>query len=526
MGANESRGRAAAGRLRAIATPRLYRRNPFRLTGLSATASRRTVREQRLRVLGVLDVGGSRPPGVPADATPEEIRTAFDALGNTEHRFVDELFWTWGTPDECGCPPQLHHKHDLAVAAHAAALEAELEVSEDHPAPLWDEAARSWATTLGNDAFWRHLAHRVDVLGDRRLDESTVDGIRGALPEALLAPLVALTAESTEPHRLVQYLPMFGGDKHTVADARSEAAEPTYARVEALLKDLRKLLDEGQARTAADRALESLAGPLDRLADLVPRAEFRRTASLTEMAAVSLNNIGVALADSSGSSVGVIRDVFALARRFTTDPDTIATVKRNEEAALGAQGTTKQRTTTPPYRPTSPVSAPIDVGQLWSAVTRLIKRGRYNEAIVVLNRIVEVASRAEDREQARRMIGQMRQLRDGGRPRRFFSGPRVLMALAHVAFAMTLLALFVAAPLGPALLIGVPGLFVTLGLARDPAAGHGRLPGLLVTDAVAGLVLWLIRAGGTPIPVWVPAVTVILLLLVGTAHVSSERTRQ
>ncbi|WP_432847587.1 hypothetical protein ACQPXB_42770 [Amycolatopsis sp. CA-161197] len=509
MGANESRGRAAAGRLRAIATPQLYRRNPFRVTGLNATVSRRTVREQRLRVLGVLEVGGARPPGVPADATPEEIRAAFDALGNIEHRFVDELFWTWGTPEDCGCPPQLHHKHDLAVAAHSAALEAETEHTEDHPAPLWDEAARSWAVTLSSEAFWGHLTHRVESLGDPRLDESTVDGMRSALPGALVAPLVALTAESSEPHRLVRYLPLFGGDKHTVADARSEAAEPTYARLESLLKELRKLLDEGKARTAAERALAELPAPLDRLEDLVPRTDFRRTASVTELAAVSLNNIGVALADSVGAPHGLVKDVFALATRYTTDQDTLATVKRNQQGALGAgRG-----------------NAPVDIGQLWNTVTGHIKRGRYSDATRVLTTIIEIAPRSEDREQARRMIVQMRQLEDGGPPRRHVSAPRVFLALLHVAFGVTLLATLLTSPLLPVFLIGVPGLVGALGLATDASVGRGRLPALLVTDAVAGLVLWLVDSTGTPIPAWITVVTAVLLLVVGTVRMRTERTR-
>ncbi|WIX81926.1 hypothetical protein QRX50_14760 [Amycolatopsis carbonis] len=450
---------------------------------------------------------------MPADATQEEIRAAFDALGNIEHRFVDELFWTWGTPEDCGCPPQLHHKHDLAVAAHAAALEAETEQTEDHPAPLWDEAARSWAVTLSSEAFWGHLAHRVKSLGDPRLDESTVDVIRSALPGALVAPLVALTAESSEPHRLARYLPLFGGDKHTVADARSEAAEPTYLRLENLLKELRKLLDEGKARTAAERALAELPVPLDRLENLVPSKDFRRTASVTELAAVALNNIGVALADSAGAPHRLVKDVFALAKRYTTDPDTLATVERNQQGALGAG------------RVNAPVNAPVDVGQLWNTATGYIKRGRYSDATRVLNTIIEIALRSEDREQASRMIVQIRQLQDGGPPRRYVSAPRVFLALLHVAFGVTLLATLLTSPLLPVFLIGVPGLVGALGLATNASVGRGRLPALLVTDAVAGLVLWLVDSTGTPIPAWITVVTAVLLLVVGTVRVRTERTR-
>ncbi|WP_409185083.1 hypothetical protein F9C11_12825 [Amycolatopsis sp. VS8301801F10] len=333
MGANEGRGRAAAARVREISTPELYRRNPFRIVGLTAVATRREVRERRLRVLGVLEVGGATPDGVAADATVDEVRAAFDALGNTEHRLVDEVFWIWGRPAGCGCPLQLHRKHDNAVAAYAAALDAEAARTEDHPTPLWIEAARCWSIVLRSESFWRHLNHRVEKLGDRRLDESTVDGLRAALPDALLAPLIEVAARSAEPRRFTGYLALFGADRHTVSDARAAIADGTYRRVEALLKDLRGDLDGNRVQAAAKRAIEEAEPLFDRLEEVVPREEFRRTASLSESIAVVANNIGVALAEVRGASAELIRDVFAVARRCSRDPETLEAVSRNEIAA-------------------------------------------------------------------------------------------------------------------------------------------------------------------------------------------------
>ncbi|WP_406638352.1 hypothetical protein [Amycolatopsis sp. WGS_07] len=332
MGANEGRGRAAAARVREVSTPELYRRNPFRLVGLTAAATRREVRERRLRVLGVLEVGGSTPDGVPPDATVEEVRAAFDALGNAERRLVDEVFWTWGMPAGCGCPLQLHQKHDTAVAAYAAALDAEADRTDDHPTPLWTEAARCWTVVLRSESFWRHLNHRVEKLGDRRLDESTVDGLRAALPDALLAPLVEVAARSAQPRRFAGYLGLFGADRHAVEDARTAIADGTYRRVESLLKELRGDLDGNRVEAAARRAVKETQPLFDRLEEVVPRAEFRRTASLSESIAVVANNIGVALADAGGGT-GLVREVFAVARRHSSDPETLAAVERNEIAA-------------------------------------------------------------------------------------------------------------------------------------------------------------------------------------------------
>ncbi|MFB9929683.1 hypothetical protein ACFORO_37855 [Amycolatopsis halotolerans] len=332
MGANEGRGRTAATRVREVATPELYRRNPFRIVGLAATATRREVRERRLRVLGVLEVGGAAPDGVPADVTVDEVRAAFDALGNTEHRLVDEVFWTWGLPADCGCPLQLHQKHDSAVAAYAAALDAEADRTDDHPTPLWTEAGRCWGVVLRSESFWRHLRHRVGKLGDRRLDESTVDGLRLALPDALLAPLIEVAARSAEPRRFTGYLALFAADRHAAEDARAAIADGTYRRAESLLKDLRGDLDGNRAEAAAWRAVEEAQPLFDRLEEVVPRAEFRRTASLSESIAVVANNIGVALADAGGGT-GLVREVFALARRCSRDPETLEAVARNEIAA-------------------------------------------------------------------------------------------------------------------------------------------------------------------------------------------------
>ncbi|MBB4688420.1 hypothetical protein [Amycolatopsis jiangsuensis] len=460
MGENEGRGRAAAARLRAISTPELYRRNPFRITGLTATATRREVRERRLRVLGVLEVGGARPPGVPGDASADEVRAAFDALGNAEHRFVDELFWTWGPPSDCGCPAQLHRAHDNAVTAYAGALDAEAERTEDHPAPLWHDAARSWDAALSNGAFRAHLVHRTGKLGDRRLDESSVDGLRAALPEALLAPLVSLLSSSPRPDRFVEYLTLFGAARHVVEDARMEAAGGTYQQVEELLKGLRSAVDGDQARTAADRLVEELPPLLDRLEEVVPREEFRRTAAFSEAAAVLANNIGVALGENGDAPANLLREVFAAGRGWTTDPDTLAALERNESAALAEK----------PWYGTPGRPAPL------------------------MHR-----STAPAQPQASLAL--------------------VLAALVHVAAGITFLAVTLISPLLPILLIGLPGLLISLGAAGNPRTGRPRFPVLLGVDAV----LYLGVAHGSPAS-WVVVVLAVVLLIVAPAtFVSTER---
>lgn len=497
MGANEGRSRTAATRLKAVATPELYRRNLFRITGLPATATRRAVRERRLRVLGALEVG-ARPPGVPEDVTPDEVRSAFDELGNTEHRLVDELFGHWGAPEDCDCPPQLHDRHDAAVKAHAAALDAEADRTEDHPMPLWNDAARNWAFTQRSEAFWQHLRHRVATSGDRRLDESTVDGLRAALPGALVAPLVALAATSPEPDRLLGFLSMWGVDKATETAARTEAAGDTFSRGEDLLKELRKLIDNGGAREAAERALGELAPMLDRLERVMPFEDYRRAGRLRETAAIAANNIGVALAEVPASSRQLARDVFALARRLSTDSETLATIGRNEQSAT-----------------TAPLP-PLDVGQLWSRVTTLTRLGRYAEAEQALEQIVAHSRRPGDQQQARRMIATMRRLQQGGPvPARPPSkAPGTLFGLLHVALGMVFLSTLLTAPLVPCLVIGTLGLLCCLAATGGAYTSPARMPLLLLAQAGVATAFWVAHANGAAIPGWLTVSTAVLLLVV------------
>ncbi|SEO63500.1 hypothetical protein [Amycolatopsis saalfeldensis] len=495
MGANEGRSRTAATRLKAVATPELYRRNPFRITGLPATATRRAVRERRLRVLGALEVGG-RPPGVPEDVTPDQVRSAFDELGNTEHRLVDEVFGHWGAPEDCDCPPQLHDRHDAAVKAHAAALDAEADRTEDHPMPLWNDAARNWAFTQRSEAFWQHLRHRVGTSGDRRLDESTVDGLRAALPGALVAPLVTLAAASPEPDRLLGFLSMWGVDKATEAAARTEAAGDTFSRGEDLLKELRKLIDNGGAREAAERALGELAPMLDRLERVMPFEEYRRAGRLRETSAIAANNIGVALSEVPASSRRLVRDVFALARRLSTDSETLATIGRNERSA-----------TTAPLPPT-------DVGQLWSRVTTLTRLGRYAEAEQALEQILAHSRRPGDQQQARRMIATMRRLQENGVVPPPSKKARVLLGLLHTALGLAFLSTLLASPLVSCLVIGILGLLFCIGAALSDRGSTGGMAGLVAFGAVVAGVFWIAHASGAAIPSGLTVLTAVLLFVV------------
>lgn len=318
---SHGRDRVAAGRLHQVASQDLYRRNPFRVVGLATDAKPVQVRGQRHLLLGALELGGGTIPGdrrlpLAQPPTAQEVRAAFDALERPDHRLVDELFWWWGEPGACGCPEELHELHDIAVEAHAKALD--VETDDD----LWIDAADAWMDALDHAGFWGHVRHRMKVLSDRRMDESTVDGLRAALPKALLAPQVALAGTRPGVARLLE---TWDVPQELVDDARRTAAAPTTARIDALIEEVAALLDSESARAAAQRVgeLPALANVLEALAS---HERYPWSARQRNRIAIMLNNCGLAMENVDRQRS---RDLIGQALALVVEPRDRETIQRN-----------------------------------------------------------------------------------------------------------------------------------------------------------------------------------------------------
>ncbi|TWP48836.1 hypothetical protein FKR81_26435 [Lentzea tibetensis] len=334
----ESRSRAAADRLLEVAGPHVYRRNPFRVTGLATDARAREVRQRRQTVLGAIDLGAAATVGdkrLPLPATPsaQDVRSAFDALERADQRLVDELFWWWGEPGACGCEPEVHELHDTAVEAHATVLDLEAAGKTSERGDRWADAADSWMDALDHDGFWRHVLHRVGVLSDRRLDESTVDGLRGAMPKALLAPQVALARDNSP--ELAALLAVWDVDESVIEDARNAAAAPRIDMITKQINEISALLDAGSAYSASKRALVEFPAAAVQLDILLPYQSFRRSAKLRNRMAVLMNNCALKLA-SEHAKLGT--DLFNSALDLATE----ATDKRTIEQNLASHRTIAQ----------------------------------------------------------------------------------------------------------------------------------------------------------------------------------------
>lgn len=386
-----SRSRTAADLLLEMAGPDLYRSNPFRVTGLATDAGARDVRQRRQMVMGVIDLG--RDPTVNDERLPlptppkaDDVRAAFDELERPDRRLIDELFWWWDEPDKCGCPPEVHALHDVAVEFHAKALDAEAadeEISRGDRVDMWDDAAEAWDSALELDGFWDHMRHRIGALSDRRLDESTLDGLRKTLPRALLQPQAVIVRRSAEQADLANLLDIWYADEDVIDDARSYAAAPSYERFDALAKEIQGLRDREEIEKACERAIAELPDAAEILETIVPHERFRRSAALRNQIAITLNNCAFAMTGELPLDKQQLKTALYEHALDIVVEESDREIMQNNLDDFRASTTTRVTSTTS----TSRVTPTTDVDSLWRRTTELINARQFDEAFATLDQI-------------------------------------------------------------------------------------------------------------------------------------------
>ena len=215
-----------------IATPRLYRENPFRKTGLSVLAGAREVakRIDQLKLAAELGGGAEHRSYAPIELlTVDQVREVAQVLKEPAVRLVYELFWFWPEkyPEDSPEDPAIgfldqgetlravdHWEalasdgrpaalHNLAVYYHQQALEMEgvATAAEQDLAQLWLKALRFWDRIRGEEAVWMRLRTRVTGLADARLPMEFVGQLRTTIPEALAKICSALALSHGEQGR-------------------------------------------------------------------------------------------------------------------------------------------------------------------------------------------------------------------------------------------------------------------------------------------------------------------------------------
>lgn len=188
-----------------------YATNAFRVLGLPTTADARDVSRRARELAMVAALDGD-------DDGARRIKEAERALADTVRRSADALLWLGGlvgaiSPDldlsdsravsralsalqpraQAGDDGALH---DLAVIAHAAALE-----DASVPIERWRTGLEAWGTLVSRDRFWKAERLRAELDSDVRLRAETIDELRASLPWRLLEPSARVIASLIEAGR-------------------------------------------------------------------------------------------------------------------------------------------------------------------------------------------------------------------------------------------------------------------------------------------------------------------------------------
>ncbi|MDF1798892.1 MAG: hypothetical protein P1V81_06930 [Planctomycetota bacterium] len=224
--------------LLALAGPRLYRNNMFRVLGLQVSSSASEVRKREKRMemerkLG-LDSSSTTINALELDPEPEsEVRArAVERMSEPVARFLDEFFWVWplagsGTLDgpiaalergdltaamkawrgvDKGSEAGAVAQRNLAVIHHLRALDAELAIVEGDDGEIdrralkadWKSALQLWFDASLSEDLWARSRERVRELNDQVLTTGFVRRVRESLPLALVSINVQLALDAAE----------------------------------------------------------------------------------------------------------------------------------------------------------------------------------------------------------------------------------------------------------------------------------------------------------------------------------------
>ncbi len=285
------------------AQPNIFQINAFRVLELSVDSGEMEINKRR-KMIEISQANSTPlPPGsgraLPLDGTPDGfvVADSVQRLRDPERRFIDEFFWFWpqtlGNSREDEALAALREGdeeravqiwteaannysvdnvsvHNLAVLAHARALDLELSLNGREPTIgqssrldiYWKQALKRYQSLLKVDPFWARLEARVRDFDDPILDSRTVQNLRAALPQGLLlinARMAAQAAEREDKPAVERHLNVMktsGFEPKTVEDALLRALDPLRQRLKTYAKSAEERTNADPAH--ADKAINEL----------------------------------------------------------------------------------------------------------------------------------------------------------------------------------------------------------------------------------------------------------------------------
>lgn len=289
------------------ATKDLFRKNAFRITGLSVEATPREVAKHadKLKLMEELGQSAAIHSGAVALHPPptlDQIREATQRLKDPEKRLIDEFFWFWPwetgrtTPDpalevlasgnaddalkiwaarETNPSGGVVATHNIALFWQLRALDLETDntgpeadrAQEQMVEKYWRNSLKRWKYLTFDDLLWDKVAARVRQLDDPRL-AGFVRNMRATLPNALAkvnAELALSHAEKGRTHMAqmhVQFLRDGSDGSSSLERVLHLALAPACARLREHIRHAKQAAEQDPG--TADRAAR------DSLAQAVP----------------------------------------------------------------------------------------------------------------------------------------------------------------------------------------------------------------------------------------------------------------
>ena len=326
----------------------LYKKNIFRITGLSVDAtskevSRQVQKLQMLEDMGGGDVAGSQPAfSLAGKRSSDEIRDALSRMKEPEHRIVDEFFWFW--PEEFGSSkddPAIQAmlagdegtafklwkdrekagshvaQHNMAVMYHMLAVDwtnyhisAKIDEAQDIAIQEnWKKAFERWEPMIEADELWDMLKERVRSIDDEALTTGFVRRILKVLPEALDRVNAEAALKLAEQGRIdwAKFHINFMRETHQGlddVDSTSEMVlEPTQKRVEQYLESFSSKVEKSPQH-GAELAQELLdrCHPMMGLFDLFHGSEAHQRNDLFDKVAETILQMVISHQKATGDN--------------------------------------------------------------------------------------------------------------------------------------------------------------------------------------------------------------------------------
>jgi hypothetical protein len=348
--------------------PDLYRKNAFRISGLSVDATTREIAKhfEKLKMYEELgQLAEALPKAFPIKPTPtfEDIREAEKKLRDPEQRFIDEFFWfwpidwrnskddvslqalatgntataegAWSTLEKLGGADGIA-SHNLAVRWHMAALGFENQLGDkaidakgrETLERTWVYALKRWSKICQNDSLWEVASTRVRQIADPRLTTGFVRRLRSALPRAIASINANLALSHAEAGGRSYQVAMHARlildlDFHLVAPSAfvDLVLEPARSRITAHIARAADAVAESPKRgNVAARELYENVRRYAELFDLISEAGDDRPNDLLDEAGSACNRCIVAYQTKTGDNKTFVEVLILLLNIARSDP--------------------------------------------------------------------------------------------------------------------------------------------------------------------------------------------------------------